>query len=195
MRYVRYIFLFLVLSGLSASQTTDQNVRSAIEGRYQELARANERRDLAAVIAIRHETFHAVGPDGRILGPSEMRDYSKQFFATNEPPITVKFTVRDLKVSGDGMVAAAEVFQEVTRFRQIEGQRRKVETSAEQRETWIKTDQAWKLKSVDNVRNQTRRVETGEGRAQQKDRPREALTGVSVRYSDMVSGLHRMERG
>lgn len=37
------------------------------------------------------------------------------------------------------MIAAADVFQEVVRFREIEGQRQKLDTTVVQRETWIKT--------------------------------------------------------
>ena len=153
------IFLLLALATVSASQQNDTDVRAALERRYEELASANDRRDLAAVRAIRHETFHAVFPDGKVGGPTDMDDYSKQFFASVQPPLTSRFTIRALSVSGDGMVAVAEVFQEVSRFREIEGQRRKVETTVMQRETWIKTNEGWKLKMVDNVRDQTRRID------------------------------------
>lgn len=153
------IFLLLAIAIISGSQQTDTDVRAALERRYEELARANDRGDLAAVRAIRHETFHAVFPDGRIGGPRDMDEYSKQFLAGVQPPMTSKFTIRALSVSADGMVAVAEVFQEVSRFREIDGQRRKVETSVMQRETWIKTHEGWKLKVVDNVRDQTRRID------------------------------------
>ncbi len=154
---MNYILLFLFLAG-SASQATESDVRATLERRYEELARATERHDLPAFLALRHETFHAVLPDGRIAGPMEMNDYSKQFFAGLPQPVTVRFTIRALSVSGDGMVAAADVFQEISRFREIEGQRQKLDTSVVQRETWIKTKEGWKLKLVDNVRDQTRRV-------------------------------------
>jgi hypothetical protein len=74
------IFLLLALATVSARQQNDTDVRAALERRYEELASANDRRDLAAVRAIRHETFHAVFPDGKIGGPMDMDDYSKQFF-------------------------------------------------------------------------------------------------------------------
>jgi hypothetical protein len=53
----------------------------------------------------------------------------------------------------------AEVLQEATRYRELEGRRRRVETSVVQRETWAKTAAGWKLKSVDNVRDQKRFVD------------------------------------
>lgn len=150
------LLLFLVTG--NANQSNDA-VRTALERRYEELARATERCDLDAFLAIRHETFHSILPDGRLAGPTDMRQYSQGFFNGVVPPITVKFTIRTLLVSPDGMVAAADVFQEISRFRDLEGQRQKVETTVVQRETWIKTDDGWKLKLVDNVRDQTRKID------------------------------------
>jgi hypothetical protein len=152
------ILVFFFFTVGSESQPNDNSVRAALERRYEELARATERRDLAAFLAIRHETFHSVLPDGRIAGPVDMAAYSKQFFAGVLPPVSVKFTIRALSVSADGMIAAADVFQEVSRFREIDGRRQKLDTSVVQRETWIKTDEGWKLKLVDNIRDQTRRI-------------------------------------
>jgi hypothetical protein len=150
-------FLLLAIGG--ASQSNDGGVRAALERRYDELARATERRDLAAFLAVRHETFHSVLPDGRMAGPMDMAQYSTQFFAGILPPVTVRFTIRALSVSVDGTIAAAEVFQEMSRFREIEGRRQKLETTVVQRETWIRTKDGWKLKLVDNVRDQTRRID------------------------------------
>ena len=61
--------------------------------------------------------------------------------------------------SADKLIAVAEVFQEATRYRELAGQRRKVDTSVLQRETWAKTAEGWKLKVVDNVRDQKRFVD------------------------------------
>jgi hypothetical protein len=151
--------LFFLLAVSAGQSSTREEVRAALEQRYEELARATERRDLAAYLALRHETFHTVSRDGRIAGPTDMNEYSKQFFAGVLPPITVRFTIRALSVSADGMIASADVFQELSRFREFEGQRQKVETTVVQRETWIKTKEGWKLKMVDNVRDQTRRID------------------------------------
>lgn len=119
------ILLFLLLAMLGASQSNGSGVRPALERRYDELARATERLDLAAFVAVRHETFHSVLPDGRIAGPMEMNEYSQQFFRGLLPPVSLTFTIRALSVSGDGMVAAVDVFQELSRFREFEEQRQK----------------------------------------------------------------------
>jgi hypothetical protein len=57
------------------------------------------------------------------------------------------------------LIAVAEVFQEVSRYRELAGKRRKVDTSVVQRETWLKTADGWKLKCVDSVRDQKRYVD------------------------------------
>ena len=64
-----------------------------------------------------------------------------------------------MTVSEYKLIAVAEVLQEATRYRELEGRRRRVDTSILQRETWAKTTDGWKLKSVDNVRDQKRLVD------------------------------------
>jgi hypothetical protein len=46
------------------------------------------------------------------------------------------------------------VLQEITRTRMIDGQRRRIETSVLQDETWSKGSGGWKLKFVGNVHDQ-----------------------------------------
>jgi hypothetical protein len=88
-----------------------------------------------------------------------MEQYSRQFLEMNQPPYHIRHTIQKLTVSENKLIAVAEVFQEATRYRELEGKRRKVDTSVKQRETWAKTSDGWKLKSVDNVRDQKRFVD------------------------------------
>jgi hypothetical protein len=57
-------------------------------------------------------------------------------------------------VSEHELVAIVTVHQEISRFREINGVRRKIETSVVQRETWVKQAGEWKLQFVDDVRDQ-----------------------------------------
>jgi hypothetical protein len=88
-----------------------------------------------------------------------MEQYTRQFLESNQPPYNIRFTVQKLAVSENKLIAVAEVLQEATRYRELAGKRRKVETSVVQRETWAETPDGWKLKSVDNVRDQRRFVD------------------------------------
>jgi hypothetical protein len=88
-----------------------------------------------------------------------MEQYSRQFLESNQPPYDIRVTIQQLTVSENQLIAVADVFQEATRYRELEGRRRKVDTSVLQRETWAKTAAGWKLKSVDNVHDQKRFVD------------------------------------
>ncbi|HKQ20118.1 MAG TPA: hypothetical protein VJW75_10270 [Candidatus Eisenbacteria bacterium] len=137
----------------------DAAVRKELETQYLKLAEAHEKRDLKAIVALKTADFHSIFPDGRVGDAKMMEQYSKQFLETNEPPYNTRFTIRTLTVSENSLIAVAEIFQEASRYREMAGKRRKVDTSVLQRETWSKTADGWKLKCVDNVRDQKRFVD------------------------------------
>ena len=134
-------------------------MRKELEAQYKKLAEAHDRQDLKAIVGLKTADFHSIFPDGRVCDSKVMEQYSRQFLETNEPPYNIRVTIRNLAVSLNALIAVAEVLQEVTRYRELEGRRRKVDTSVIQRETWAKTTEGWKLKSVDNVRDQKRFVD------------------------------------
>ncbi len=148
---------FLSLAGVHAQDHPE--VRKELEAQYKRLAEAHDRRDLKAIVGLKTADFHAIFPDGRIGDSKVMEQYSKQFLETNQPPYNIRFTIQTLTVSENKLIAVAEVFQEITRYRELAGKRRKVDTSVVQRETWAKTPEGWKLKFVDNVRDQKRFVD------------------------------------
>lgn len=151
--------IWTCLSPIAVSAQAEEEVRKELEAQYKKLGEAHEREDLKAIVALRTPDFHSVFPDGRIGDSKLMEEYSQQFLETNQPPYNIRFTIQKLTVSPNAVIAVVEVFQEASRFRELEGQRRKVETSVMQRETWAKTADGWKLKAVDNVRNQKRFVD------------------------------------
>jgi hypothetical protein len=66
-----------------------------------------------------------------------------------QPPIAVSNTIETLTVRGNEAIAV--VHQQFSRMQVKAGQLRKVETEARQRETWVLTQDGWKLKFVDDV--------------------------------------------
>jgi hypothetical protein len=148
-----------LLSGMSARAQDDAKVRTELEAQYKRLAEAHEKEDLDAIVRLKTADFHAIFPDGKVGDSQMMKQYSKQFLESNEPPYDIRVTIQTLTVSEHKLIAVAEVLQEVTRYRELGGQRRKVGTSVLQRETWAKATDGWKLKSVDNVRDQKRFVD------------------------------------
>ena len=147
------------LNLVAAHAQDDPEVRKELEAQYKRLAEAHERQDLKTIVGLKTADFHAIFPDGRVGDSKLMEQYSKQFLESNQPPYNIRVTIQKLTVSVNKLIAVAEVLQEATRYRELAGKRRKVETSVVQRETWAKTPDGWKLKSVDNVRDQKRFVD------------------------------------
>jgi hypothetical protein len=158
MPVVLFIISFTCLNVVVHAQD-DADIRSALEAQYKKLAEAHDRKDLKAIVALKTADFHAIFVDGRVGDVKIMEQYSKQFIETNQPPFNIRVTIQKLTVSENKLIAVAEVFQEATRYRDLAGKRRKVDTSVVQRETWAKTPDGWKLKSVDNVRDMKRFVD------------------------------------
>ena len=155
---VLFIVAFICLNAVVFAQD-DPNVRKELDVQYKKLAEAHDRKDLKAIVALKTADFHAIFPDGVVGDSRMMEQYSRQFLETNQPPFNIRFTIQKLTVSENKLIAVAEIFQEAARFRDLAGKRRKVETSVVQRETWAKTSDGWKLKSVDSVRDQKRFVD------------------------------------
>ena len=151
--------LVLLTNAANALAQDDAEVRKELETQYQRLAEAHDKRDLKAIVGLKTADFHAIFPDGRVGDSKTMEQYSKQFLESNEPPYDIRVTIQKLTVSENKLIAVAEVLQEATRYRELAGRRRRVDTSVLQRETWTKTTDGWKLKSVDNVRDQKRFVD------------------------------------
>jgi ketosteroid isomerase-like protein len=137
----------------------DSDVRKELEAQYKKLAEAHDRKDVKAILALKTSDFHTFFPDGRIGDSKLMEEYTRNFLERNQPPFDQRFTIQKLTVSDNKLIAVAEVLQELTRNQDLAGKRRKVETSVVQREIWAKTPEGWKLKSVDNVRDQKKFVD------------------------------------
>lgn len=144
----------LMFLNVSVHAQDDTDVKKELEAQYKKLAEAHDRKDLKAILALKTSDFHSFFPDGRIGDSKLMEEYSRNFLERNQPPFDQRFTIQKLTVSQNKLIAVAEVLQELARYRDLEGKRRKVETSVVQREIWAKTPEGWKLKSVDNVRDQ-----------------------------------------
>ena len=155
----RTIAVLLLLSLFPATPPVKRTVREELEAQYAKLGAANERKDLPAIMALKSDTFYTIGPDGRLNDRISMEEYSRRFLEPLRPPIKIKQTILDLKVSEHELVAIVTVHQEASRFREIDGVVRKVETEVTQRETWVKQGGEWKLQFVDDERDQKRFVD------------------------------------
>jgi len=156
---VAFIIVALISLNVVVHAQDDADVRRELEAQYKKLAEAHDRKDLKVIIALKTSDFHAVFTDGRVGDSKLMEQYSREFLERNQPPFNLRFTIQKLIVSYNKLIAVAEIFQEAARSQDLAGKRRKVETSVIQREIWTKTPDGWKLKSVDNVRDQKKFVD------------------------------------
>ena len=148
----RTILFVLMLSAVAAAPPK-RTVREEIESQYAKLSAANARKDIPAIMALKSDTFYTIGKNGELNDRLSMEAYSRRFLEPLRPPIDIRQTILDLKVSEHELVAIAIVHQEVSRFRELAGKLRKIETSVVQRETWVKTGGQWKLQFVDDERD------------------------------------------
>ena len=148
------IFLLTLHTTGWAAEIEDGTIKQQLDAQYLKLAQAHDRKDEKAIAALKTADFHSIFPDGKIGDVQTMRAYTKRFLENNEPPFNIKMTIQSLKVSENKLIAIAEVLQEISRTRLIDGQRRRVDTRVVQNETWSKVSGEWKLKYVDNVHDQ-----------------------------------------
>jgi hypothetical protein len=154
-----FALILTVVGAVASFAQDDAEVRKELEVQYKKLAEAHDRKDLKTIASLKTLDFHAIFPDGRVADVKQMEQYTRQFIESNQPPFNIRNTIQRLTVSENKLIAVAEVFQEASRTRELAGKVRKVDTSVIQRETWVKTFDGWKLKSVDNVRDQKRFVD------------------------------------
>lgn len=150
----KVILLLIPTIALSASLTFGQDKRTnevcrELTRQYAKLADANQRRDLAAILALRSRDFSTSGPDGQHSTYEQMAEYSRQMVAEIRPPIHLRNTILELTLNGDE--AAAVVLQEFSRMQIKVGKLHRIVTSAIQKETWLRTPDGWKLKFVEDV--------------------------------------------
>lgn len=143
----------------SQNSAAIDSVKKILIERYKALGEAMDERNLEKILSFKTSDFHSIGPDGKVLDNVTMKEYTRQFITNNIPPYNSKFTILNLRLSDNKVVAVVDVLQESARKRELAGKIRDVKTSVVQTETWIFTDGEWKLKLVDNEHDQKRFVD------------------------------------
>ena len=132
-------------------QDKSKPVRKALEIQYAKLAEAVENKDHAAFQALRTADFHTVDEHGRRQDPQQMSDRARAMLGSIQAPIKATHTIGTIDVQGND--AKATVRQYFSKMLQVAGALRRVETYVTQDETWTITQDGWKLKFVDGVRD------------------------------------------
>jgi ketosteroid isomerase-like protein len=170
----RLLFLVVTISAMRCATTgtpppepgpaasDPATVRREIEAWYDENVRAFRAEDVDAIMALRTEDFHTVGPDGTVHDRAAMEERTVGLLNGIERWIALDFALDSLEVSGD--LARAVVRQHLVRMAlRPDQQVHHVETWVTQDETWRRTPEGWKLYRVEDVRDQRRLVD---GRAE-----------------------------
>jgi ketosteroid isomerase-like protein len=155
------IALALMLAAACATASpppAEATVRAELERAYARNEAAMMAKDVAAVMALRTEDFHAVTPDGMTHDRAAMEGYTRNFLAGVQRWIGLEENIESIVLNGDE--AAATVRQHATRMHlRADNRVHHVETWVTQRETWRRTADGWKLALVDQVRDQRRLVD------------------------------------
>lgn len=141
-----------VKNGALIERDKSKPVRKAIEAWYDQNIEAFNKKDLAAVMALRTDDFHTTTPDGKLNTRADMEAYTKRLLERIDHFISQQFEIGTIDVQGD--LASADVTQKTVRMQRLaDGTLHKVEARVVQRETWKHTSQGWKMYTVDNIRD------------------------------------------
>ncbi len=141
-----------VKNGALIERDKSKPVRKAIEAWYDQNIEAFNKKDLAAVMALRTDDFHTTTPDGKLNTRADMEAYTKRLLERIDHFISQQFEIGTIDVQGD--LASADVTQKTVRMQRLaDGTLHKVEARVVQREAWKHTSQGWKMYTVDNIRD------------------------------------------
>ena len=141
-----------VKNGELIERDKSKPVRKAIEAWYDQNIQAFNKKDLAAIMALRTDDFHTTTPDGKLNTRADMEAYTKRLLERIDHFISQHFEIGTIDVQGN--LASADVTQKTVRMQRLaDGTLHKVEARVVQRETWKHTSQGWKMYTVDNIRD------------------------------------------
>ena len=126
-----------------------QTDRASIERQYSRLDSALMRNDVTAILAVQAPTFTSLNPNGQAMDYEAMEARTRLLASLVDSVIYVHNTIRDFASHGD--TAVVNVCQEFSRIQRIDGRPRRVDTSALQRERWVRVGTEWLRERVDDV--------------------------------------------
>lgn len=121
-----------------------------IRAQYDVLERAFAAQDIPTILSLRSRDLEVLGPQGQRDDYQSMERYTHDWFVRNKPPIEVRFTIKSAEILSPDEVAVM-VIQRASRRQERDGKLRRVEHEVQQRETWIRTPEGWKVRKVDQI--------------------------------------------
>jgi hypothetical protein len=126
-----------------------QDARGSIERQYLRLDSALMRNDVMAILAVQSPMFTSLNPDGTTMDYQAMESRTRLLANLVDSVIYAHNTIRDFTAEGD--TAVVNVCQEFSRIQRVDGRPRRVDTSALQRERWVRRGTERKRERVDDV--------------------------------------------
>ena len=128
-------------------------VRRELEAVFAERVKAVKNKDAEAQIAQVSPDYSATEPNGQTLNYEQIAAYMRRGAEQFVSVLDLSITIESLIVRGnEAIVDARQKFSRTQRLR--DGKVHNVVTGVLQREIWVKTVEGWKLKRVDNEREQ-----------------------------------------
>lgn len=125
-------------------------VRRALEEMYAKIAAAQMNEDIDALRATRTADFSVDMPNGQRWDLETSLNYSRAGFQQVESNISISDTIESLDAHDN--VAVAVMHQRWSRMQMKAGQLRRVDTEAIQTETWVNTEDGWRLKHIGDIK-------------------------------------------
>jgi len=132
--------------------------RDEIRAQYDTLAMGFAKQDIPLIMSRRAVDISSTLPDGRRQTTEEMTEQLKSYFVLNKPPIKGRYTIQALRMEAPD-TAVVTCFQQVDRYQDLAGKRRRVKSDVLQQETWVRTTLGWRLAAVDSIRDRHRWVD------------------------------------
>jgi hypothetical protein len=128
-------------------------VRRELEAVFAKRVQAVKNKDAEAQVAQVSLDYSATLPNGQTLNYEQIVAYMRRGAEQFVSVLDVSITIESLMVRGNEAIVDAR--QKISRTQKLrEGNIHNVVTGVLQREIWVRTAEGWKLKRVDNLRDQ-----------------------------------------
>ncbi len=129
-------------------------VRRELEAVFANRVQAVKNKDAEAQVAQVSPDYSATLPNGQTLNYEQITAYMRGGAEQIVLVLDLSITIESLMVRGnEAIIDARQKFSRTQRLR--DGNIQNVVTGVLQRETWVRTAEGWKLRRVDNLREQS----------------------------------------
>jgi hypothetical protein len=154
--------LFVFIAGTSlvhAQSRTRHTVRKELTAKYEKVIEAYRNKNIVAFMQDKTSDFTGTSLNGNVATREQVEAGVKQRMERIKKLNYLKIEIKNITVAGDTAVAiTTQEFSRVVTDR--EGKEHTVVSSGtEHRDTWVKTEDGWKMKSVEELKQGTETID------------------------------------